>query len=223
MVQLLTISRFPFGLAFSAVKRTSGVITRLIFRSIYEESDALYRASKQDVWRPLSDGLTYKLFLESIRTNNKNPISRIYIRNDSKEVIDSVEICVVAEDGHLEYPETVRVPFLRPSRIARVLLPNILVMRAFHAENGIGFSYDHYRVFVVEISRSGRTERKRVDCGRFWSPHDELLNGKWVRCWGTVYNLDAIEEYKLCWYASFCFRQRLDLFFGFFLATGCCR
>ena len=197
MIQLSSLAKIPLQQLVRSIKWAWNGLTGVVARPIYEQSDHLHKARREEIrWEPLIQGLTYRLFLESVLTNDPHPVSRIYVMNQSNQRFDRIEISVVARVGKLDYPEVIVVPLLDPGKIASLRLPNIPLLNLSMEGQIIRESCHFCSVFVTEIVKSGEAERRIHEVQR-WSPtYDDFLNGSWSRRWGYLYNTNAIAFYK---------------------------
>ena len=101
-----------------------------------------------------------------------------------------------AGTGNLIYPDVTVIPFLEPGKTARVVVKNIPV-EDIRIKNGLIFAnYDYFKVFPVSLVRDGKFEEVSQNVCGYHPTHADFLQHRWLRRWGLLYNIDAIEEYK---------------------------
>src|SRR5690348_8452786 len=96
-----------FGLArlgYSAIKIALKPLWDVTFGPIVKRSHALHLAWREQVrWEELTHGLSYYVRRSSALSNEPNPVSTLFVRNDGDTVVDRLEVCVMAGHGNLTY------------------------------------------------------------------------------------------------------------------------
>ncbi len=201
METLLILMKTPFMLLFlmlRAIKWIAEHVMGGLIKGVLTQSQQAYldRRKWQRHWLPLAEGLQYMPVMASVLTNDPKPISRIYVQNIGDEVVEQLDLYVVARNGKLKYSETANLFNLAPGDVEAVELSRIPLEDIHVRKDGIYLSYESYGVFPLQVVWGGKTQRFKPGIPS-WSPmYNDFLHSCWWRFKGYLYNTDAIEDYK---------------------------
>jgi hypothetical protein len=163
---------------------------------IYRQSHEYHIALRnwQCRWIEMTDGIEYKLHTRSSFDEGGTTAQSVWIRNAGITLVDEIHFCVEAKLGRLSYQVPLTVYRLRPGCMAKLAVQGLPLQDLAIQENKIFATYESLHIYPVRIVRNHRVEFYSTD-GTAWHPtHDDILNGKWKRWNGRLYNTKAISE-----------------------------
>lgn len=174
-------------------------VAQLVFAPIAAQSHQVYidRRRSRLRWEPLVQGIEYITILESVLSNEPNPVSLIYLRNAGSDTVDRLDIFIVAQRGNLEFSQFETIFRLDAGKIREIKLHNIPLQDILEVtEKTIIPAYERFSVsasklivgdMVQDFKPLGPCESLSLD---------EFFNSRWWRFDGYLFNMDAIEEFK---------------------------
>ncbi|PLR48282.1 hypothetical protein CYR40_06800 [Chimaeribacter arupi] len=186
----------PWSLAGSLFKWMWGKITRLWLLKTYQKSHE-YKAKRLRLgarWKPLGEYLEYSLRLSS-PADHETVKSCVAFR--AKEtLVDNVTLYFEASGHGIRYQQKIELVNLDQSVLIVYLdqIPQQELMEA--SERGIFFSITETQFIQCAITLSGGHQQQPFDSIRSCLTYNWLLNDKWVRRWGELWNCNAIEHAK---------------------------
>lgn len=225
----------PWSLAGRLFKWIWGKVTQLWLLKTYQKSHE-YEASRHRLgasWEALGEYLEYSLRLSS-PADHETVKSRVAFR--AKEVlVDKVTLYFEASGHGIRYQQKIELVNLDKS-ILIVYLDQIPKQELLEvSERGIFFSITETQFIQCVITLSGGHQQQPFDSMKHYLFNNWLLNDKWVRRWGELWNCNAIEhaktEIKHYWrwrlgefkYFSLCSPGRESLPWHGLLRKGLCK
>ncbi|BEM42832.1 hypothetical protein SME13J_14510 [Serratia marcescens] len=186
----------PWSLAGRLLKWIWGKITRLWLLKTYQKSHE-YKASRLRLgarWEPLGEHLEYSLRLSS-PADHETVKSCIAFR--AKEIlVENVKLYFEASGHGIRYQQRIELINLDQSVLIVYLdqIPRQELVEA--SERGIFFSITEMQFLQCIITLAGGQQQQPFDSIRSHLTYNWLLNDKWVRHWGELWNCNAIEHAK---------------------------
>lgn len=147
-------------------------------------------------WQAIGRGIEYSLHIPTKHfENTATPVARIALRCCGGE-IDSLVVTVEARLGKIVYDETRLVSSIRGEVTRVIALPGIPLQNVFSTEDGVGCSYDSFRVRISSITERGVTRVINLSGPSCTPTFTDYLNGRFTRRQGLVLNMDEIEWQK---------------------------
>ncbi|EOY4402887.1 TPA: hypothetical protein ACTW1W_002109 [Klebsiella michiganensis] len=186
----------PWSIAGRLLKWIWGKITRLWLLKTYQKSHE-YKASRLRLgarWVSLGEHLEYSLRLSS-PADHETVKSCIAFR--AKEIlVENVKLYFEASGHGIRYQQRIELVNLDQSVLIVYLdqIPRQELVEA--SERGIFFSITETQFLQCIITLAGGQQQQPFDSIRSHLTYNWLLNDKWVRRWGELWNCNAIEHAK---------------------------
>lgn len=186
----------PWSLAGRLFKWIWDKITRLWLLKTYQKSHE-YKASRLRLgarWEPLGEYLEYSLRLSS-SADHETVKSCIAFR--AKEIlVENIKLYFEASGHGIRYQQKIDLVNLDQSVLIVHLdqIPRQELVEA--SERGIFFSITETQLTQCVITLAGGQKQQPFDSIRPHLTYNWLLNDKWVRRWGELWNCNTIEHAK---------------------------
>lgn len=192
----------PWGLISKTLKWIWNKITSFWLLKVYEQSHG-YKVKHLQLgsrWEKLGDNLEYSLRLANPADHNSLK-SRVAFRS-TKETIKNVTLFFEASGNGVRYQQKIELANLDKSVIIVSLdqIPKQDIIKT--SDTGIFFTINEFRFIQCVITQEGGYQCQPFNSITSYLTHNWILNDKWVRRWGTVWNCNAIEhaKYEISWY-----------------------
>lgn len=208
----------PWSLVGRLFKWIWDKITRLWLLKTYQKSHD-YKASRLRLgarWEPLGEHLEYSLRLSS-PADHETVKSRVAFRA-KENLVEKATLFFEASGHGIRYQQKIELVNLDQSVLIVYLdqIPRQELLEA--SERGIFFSITETQFIQCVITLPGGQQQQPFDSRRSHLTYNWLLNDKWVRRWGELWNCNAIEHAKT--EMKFYWRRRLGEFKHFTLYSA---
>ncbi|HHG0679775.1 TPA: hypothetical protein ACPUKS_000670 [Enterobacter cloacae] len=208
----------PWSLVGRLFKWIWDKITRLWLLKTYQKSHD-YKASRLRLgarWEPLGEHLEYSLRLSS-PADHETVKSRVAFRA-KENLVEKATLYFEASGHGIRYQQKIELVNLDQSVLIVYLdqIPRQELLEA--SERGIFFSITETQFIQCVITLPGGQQQQPFDSRRSHLTYNWLLNDKWVRRWGELWNCNAIEHAKT--EMKFYWRWRLGEFKHFSLYSA---
>ncbi|NRA74074.1 MAG: hypothetical protein HRU36_04980 [Rickettsiales bacterium] len=181
------------------IKKILGVSSKVLFAKAYVLSHNNYFDKKcEKTFEPVSDCLEYELSLPYKISDSKDDNRFIIIKSKDNVKYSKVTLVITTYSNSISIKfQQVITLFSVDSVPYMVYLKNIPCREAMIMNNGIFFNYETVEIKIQEMyDNIGKKINKEFATVRLRITNTDLLNDEWVKRWGSLWNINAIEREK---------------------------